>query len=101
MKNILMFLAIAVFVVAMFLLYDAHIEYALVAIMTACTLTACSIIIEKEEENLILQQQLIEHTLRGNTLLMENNELLRQRTIAEGIANRYEQQLRPVIRVRV
>lgn len=60
-----MLLAIAVFVVGLFLLYNVQIEYALVAIMTACTLTACSIIIDKEEENLILKQQLSDIHLRG------------------------------------
>ena len=65
MKNILMFLAIAVFIVAMFLLYDTKIEYALIAILTACCLVFSSLMIEKEEENLALRQQLSDIHLRG------------------------------------
>jgi Na+/H+ antiporter NhaD/arsenite permease-like protein len=60
-----MLLAIASFVVGMFLLYDVHIEYALVAIITACCLTLSSLLIEKEEENMILKQQLSDTYLRG------------------------------------
>ena len=78
-----MLLAMSLFIVAMFLLADTKIEYALIAIVTACALVLSSCLIEKEEENINLKTQLRDHALRGN-------ELLRQRTIAENIANRYE-----------
>lgn len=65
MKNILMLLAMSLFIVAMFLLADTKIEYALVAIVTSCALVLASCLIDKEEENLILKQRLSEHTLRG------------------------------------
>ncbi len=73
----------SLFIVAMFLLADTKIEYALIAIVTACALVLSSCLIEKGEENINLKTQLRDHALRGN-------ELLRQRTIAENIAKRYE-----------
>lgn len=65
MKNILLLLSIVVFVVGLFLLADTKIEYALIAIVTSCALVLSSCLIEKEEENMILKQQLVDHTLRG------------------------------------
>lgn len=55
----------SLFIVAMFLLADTKIEYALIAIVTSCALVLASCLIDKEEENLILKQRLSEHTLRG------------------------------------
>jgi hypothetical protein len=65
MKNILMLFSIALFVVAMFLLADTKIEYAIIAIVTAiaCVLSSC--LIDKEEENMLLKQQAANHALRG------------------------------------
>lgn len=90
MKNILMLLAMSLFIVAMFLLADTKIEYALIAIVTACALVLSSCLIEKEEENMILKQQLVDHTLRGTMLLNEKEEVIRQRTILEHMCLRYE-----------
>ena len=55
----------SLFIVAMFLLADTKIEYALIAIVTACALVLSSSLIEKEEENMILKQQIANHALRG------------------------------------
>lgn len=60
-----MLLAMSLFIVAMFLLADTKIEYALIAIVTACALVLSSSLIEKEEENMILKQQIANHALRG------------------------------------
>ena len=66
MKNVLMLLAIAVFVVGMFLLADTKIEYGIIAIVTAiaCVLSSC--LIDKEEENINLKTQVANHALRGS-----------------------------------
>ncbi len=60
-----MLLAMSLFIVAMFLLADTKIEYALIAIVTACALVLSSCLIEKEEENTLLKQQLSDTHLRG------------------------------------
>jgi hypothetical protein len=68
MKNILMLLAMSLFIVAMFLLADTKIEYALIAIVTACALVLSSCLIDKEEENINLKTQVATHALRGTQL---------------------------------
>lgn len=64
-----MLLAMSLFIVAMFLLADTKIEYALIAIVTAIALVLSSCLIDKEEENLMLRAQARDHALRGTNVV--------------------------------
>ena len=57
MKNILMLLAIAMF------------EYAIIAITTAIAFVLASCLIDKEEENLMLRQELIQVNQSRNRMI--------------------------------
>ncbi len=90
MKNILMLLAMSIFVAALFLLAQVMIEYGVMAMVVAiaCVLSSC--LIDKEEEcNNLRAQQAATH-IRAQRMDTEYRELRRRFDIIEDSNLRYE-----------
>ena len=76
MKNILMYFAIALFILAMTLLAQSSIEYGIIAIVVAIALVLASCLIDKEEECNNLKAQQAATYIRIEQLKQREKELL-------------------------